>query len=244
MDYVVSAKALTKYYQQTQPVLKSLDLCIEPGKFTVLMGASGSGKSTLLHLLGGLDRPSSGHIEVLGHRISGYREKRLAKFRRQNIGFVFQDHHLIHELSLRDNILLAGYLVERDKRKVQKKAEELLEQLGIASLAYRLPSEVSGGESQRVAIARALIINPKILMADEPTGNLNSKLSADILACFRELHRAGQSILMVTHDITASLAGDEVYYMRDGQTIGHINLNGADSERKESLTNWLEKLSW
>ncbi|MEO0333182.1 MAG: ABC transporter ATP-binding protein [Bacteroidota bacterium] len=244
MGYIVSAKAITKYYQQTQPVLKLLDLCIEPGKFTVLMGASGSGKSTLLHLLGGLDRPSSGYIDVLGQRISDYREKQLAKFRRQNIGFVFQDHHLIHELTLKDNILLAGYLVERDKRKVQKRAEELLEQLGIASLAHRLPSEVSGGESQRAAIARALIINPKILMADEPTGNLNSKLSADILACFRDLHRAGQSILMVTHDITASLAGDEVYYMRDGKIVGHMGVNGTEPERKESLTNWLEKLSW
>ncbi len=249
MEHVLKTEHIKKYYRksdQEHPILKSLSLSIVAGKFTVLMGASGSGKSTLLHLLGGLDQPSSGHITVLGQRISDYSEMQLAKFRRKHIGFVFQDHNLINQLTLEENIMLAGYLVSKDKKAVRKRAKQLLEQLGIAQLANRLPGEVSGGESQRGAIARALINEPAVLMADEPTGNLNSESSSKVLECFRTLHQSGQSILMVTHDIPSTAYGDEVYYLKDGAIVDHMNFEKVSSfnKKREAITHWLENLGW
>ena len=249
MNYVLQIECVTKYYQEvdkSQPVLKELDLNIKAGKFTILMGPSGSGKSTLLYLLGGLDKPSSGIVRVLGHNICRKSESQLAKFRRQHIGFVFQNHNLIHQLTLEENIWLAGYLVKRDKREVRRRTRQLMQQLGIGHLANRLPGEISRGESQRGAIARALINEPKILMADEPTGNLNSKSSVNVLECFHELHKSGQSILMVTHHIPSTAFGDEVFYLKDGAILDYLNLqnSGSVKQKKDRITHWLETNGW
>jgi putative ABC transport system ATP-binding protein len=249
MHCILRAEKISKCYKptdQSQPVLKNIDLRIQAGKFTVFMGPSGSGKSTLLHLLGGLDLPSSGEVFILGQSISGYNENQLAKLRRQHIGFVFQDQNLIHQLTLEENILLPGYLVNKDKRAVQARSRQLMEQLSIHRLADRLPSEVSGGEGLRCAIARALINEPDILLADEPTGNLNSKASSMVLQCFQEVHQAGQSILMVTHDVLSAAYGDEIYCLKDGVFLDHVNLTAWPSipQKKEVVANWLEKLDW
>lgn len=247
MNTVLRTEQVTKYYSSTEPpVLDGLDFCMLAGKFTVLMGASGSGKSTLLHLLGGLDRPSSGNVIVMGHYISNYNESQLAKFRRKHIGFVFQINSLINQLTVEENILLAGYLVNKSKQAVRQRAKLLMEQLGIAHLAERLPGEISVGEVQRCTVARALINYPKILLADEPTGNLNSKASERVLDRFNELRQAGQSILMVTHDIHSAAFADEVFYINDGAILGHLNLenSGTISQKEQIIKQWLDKVGW
>lgn len=249
MEHVAVTKSVTKYYGKKEheyQALKSVDLQIIAGKFTILMGASGSGKSTLLHILGGLDKPTSGQVNILGQCINGLNESRLAKFRRKHIGFVFQEHNLIHQLTLEENILLAGYLVDRDKKAVRQRAKHLLEQLGIADLSKRLPGEVSGGQNQRGAIARALINEPEVVMADEPTGSLNSESSIRIMNCFRGLNLAGQSIIMVTHDIHSAAFGNEIHFLRDGAIIERLDFEeeSPQSTKRENITSWLEKLSW
>ena len=210
------------------------------------MGASGSGKSTLLHILGGLDKPTSGQVNISGQQIINLNESQLAKFRRKHIGFVFQEHNLINQLTLEENILLAGYLVNSNKNVVQQRAKLLLEQLEIAHLSERLPAEVSGGESQRAAIARALINEPEVVMADEPTGNLNSESSNRVMNCFSDLNQAGQSIIMVTHDIYSAAFGNEIHFMRDGAIIERLNIEKKSPEnvKRETITGWLENLSW
>lgn len=249
MNHVAVAEGVTKYYgkmAREYPALKLLDLQIDAGKFTVLMGASGSGKSTLLHILSGLDKPTSGQVKILGQCINSLNESKLARFRRKHIGFVFQEHNLINQLTLEENILLAGYLVNRDKKAVQQRAKLLLEQLEIAQLSKRLPGEVSGGESQRGAIARALINEPEVIMADEPTGNLNSESSSRVMNCFRDLNMAGQSIIMVTHDIHSAAYGDEIRFLSDGSVTDRLNFEKENPEimKRETITGWLENLSW
>jgi len=249
MNIAVQIEKVTKYYHSTplaQPVLKALDLRIKEGKFTILMGASGSGKSTLLYLLSGLDYVTSGSIQINGIDICGYSESQLAKFRRQHIGFVFQNHNLIEQLTLEENIFLAGYLQKKDKRAVRQRAKQLLNQLDIGHLARRLPGEVSGGESQRCAIARALINEPELLMADEPTGNLNSESSWRVLKCFQQLHKVGKSILMATHDVSSAAIGDEIYYLKDGTILDCLDLENIRSTdlKKEMILGWLENNGW
>ena len=177
----------------------SLEIC--RGEFVVIMGPSGSGKSTLLHLLGGLDNPSSGQVIVAGQALHALNETRLALFRRKHVGFVFQSFNLIANLSVRDNVELPGLLSAHERpAAVSQRASELLETLGIASQAKKLPAQLSGGQRQRVAIARALINTPDILLADEPTGNLDSAGAADVMRLFGQLNQQGQTIVMVTHD--------------------------------------------
>jgi len=249
MNCIVQTEKVSKYFDSTapsRPVLNDLDLCIKEGKFTILMGASGSGKSTLLYMLSGLDQASSGRININGTDISEHSESQLAIFRRNHIGFVFQNHNLIEQLTLEENIFLAGYLLKRDKRAVRERAKQLLTQLGIVELAKRLPGEVSGGESQRCAIARALINEPLLLIADEPTGNLNSESSKRVLQCFYQLHQAGKSILMATHDVSSALLGDEIYYLKDGIILDRLNLEHIPEtrSRKETIQRWLEHHGW
>lgn len=244
MKTLLSTVQLTKVFPQgdtARPILDGLDLEIGAAKFSVVMGASGSGKSTLLNLLGGLDRPTSGRIELLGHRIDNYDEAALAAFRRRHLGFVFQDHCLLAQLSLEENILLAGYLSQQDRRLVQQRTRKLLAQLGIAQLAKRLPGEVSGGESQRAAIARSLINSPELLLADEPTGNLNSNTSRAVLDIFADLACSGQSLLMATHDIPSAAYGDEIHYLEDGRLSDSLLLSGdADRASKaDRILTWL-----
>ncbi len=226
--------------------VRNLNLEIGKGDFTMIMGNSGSGKSTLLYLLSGLDRPTTGSVWVGGTAIHTLKETAMALFRRRHIGFVFQDHNLVANLSLKENILIPGYLANKEKGLVQARAHMLMEQLAITALADRLPSQVSGGERQRCSIARALINRPEILMADEPTGSLNSSASEKVLSCFREVHRSGQSVLMVTHNPKSACYGDKILFIKDGALLDSLVFNAeSDLEARHSvLLDWLQKQGW
>lgn len=249
MDYLLEAQDLIKEYGDsdlTTTVINHLNLNIPANRFTVIMGPSGSGKSTLLYLLAGLDQPSNGTIKVMNSSLLEKDEDQLAIFRRKNVGFVFQDHHLLNELSLEENIMVTAYLVSKDRKIVQEKIRQLMEAVGIYHLKDRLPSEISGGERQRCAIVRALINSPALLMADEPTGSLNSQSSVEVMKCFEKFHNTGQSILMVTHDISAAVYGDTIYYIRDGRFIDHLDLDKENSysDIKQSIQRWLGNHGW
>jgi len=228
------------------PVLKDLNLKFYEGEFSVIMGNSGSGKSTLLYLLSGLDGITSGGIWINDEPIHEKTEKSLALFRRKNIGFVFQDHNLIPNLSLLENILVAGYLSTKSRSIIYQRALGLLKELEIDSYADLLPSQVSGGERQRCAIARSLINSPALLFADEPTGNLNSASSIKALECFKNLNTRGQTVIMVTHDLKTACTGDRILFFRDGQVIDTFYFErGEDlTGREAALFSWLKERGW
>lgn len=246
---IVKTEALSKSFNgasKSHPGIVDVNIEINEGEFAVIMGNSGSGKSTLLYLLSGLDQPSQGHIFLNNTPIHKLGELAMALFRRNHIGFVFQDHNLISELSLKENVLIVGYLSKQDRKVVQTRTSLLLKELELDGLADRLPSQVSGGERQRCAIARALVNNPKILMADEPTGSLNSSASKKVLSCFKKVHDEGQTILMVTHDPKSACYGDGVLFISDGRLIDSFKfgINNDLEERNETLLRWLRSLGW
>ncbi len=248
---IIRTSHLCKSYgsgPSTTQVLSDLDLEVAPGEFLTIMGSSGSGKSTLLHLLGGLDSPSHGSIWLEEKEITGQSEKSLAQLRRSKIGFVFQESSLLPHLTLLENVLLAGYLVPETSNPVEERAIDILAKVGIEHLVERLPAEVSGGERQRCAIARALINQPQILMADEPTGNLNSASSIQVLNLLSQFHRNGQSIIMVTHDVPSACRAQRIIYLRDGRTIDHLTFDPFSpinyQTREQLLINWLNKKGW
>jgi putative ABC transport system ATP-binding protein len=211
------------------------------------MGRSGSGKSTLLFLLAGLEKASDGRIWLDSLPIHQRSEKELALLRRKHIGFVFQDHNLIPDLTLLENVLLPGYLMEKGRSGVRQRALTLLAALGIADLADRLPSQVSSGEQQRCAIARALINQPRVLLADEPTGNLNSTASRKVLDCLSQVHQQGQTILMVTHDPRSACQGDRVLFLEDGRIVDELPLGTckeSPGEKEARLIKWLATRGW
>lgn len=251
MTAILQTRALNKTYtttDQSPPVIRNLDLDIERESFTVIMGNSGSGKSSLLYLLSGLDKPSSGEVFLNGQALSGLNETTCAKLRRDTVGFIFQDFNLIPNLSFLENILVAGYLGSQARKAVRMRAMELLDLVGIAHLAQRLPSHTSGGEQQRCAIARALINKPKVVLADEPTGNLNSANSSSVLDVFATLHSQGQTLIMVTHDLRTACRGDRVLFMRDGQIHdSHVFSKDAFTslaQREAHLFQWLSERGW
>lgn len=251
-EVVLSSKSLYKSYSsdgEQNHVLRGIELEIYKGDFTVIMGSSGSGKSTLLYNLSGMDTPTSGEVYFGDNRIDNLKEKELAKFRRRNVGFVFQQMHLVSNLSIYENITVPGYLLNEYKRKdVEASAELLLEKTGIKDLKHRLPSQVSGGQQQRAAVARALINKPEIIFADEPTGALNSKTGREILNILTELNRDNQSILMVTHDIKAAVRADRIIYLHDGQITGEITLEkymmDSENNREKQVLSWLTSKGW
>lgn len=204
-------------------VLKGADLAVQEGEFVAIIGASGSGKSTLLHVLGGLDRPDKGVIQFDGRDLNRVRARELNKFRNERVGFVFQFYHLLDELSVLENVLLpamvsrsvVGWMTSR--RVARKRAADLLEQLGLGPRAGHKPYQLSGGERQRVAIGRALMNEPKLLLADEPTGNLDSATGNGILNVFETLNRAGQTIVMVTHDERIARKAQRIVTLVDGR---------------------------
>jgi len=203
--------------------LRGVSLSIQPGEFVAIMGPSGSGKSTLLHLLGGLDRPASGEVVVAGQSLHTMSETQLALFRRRHVGFVFQFFNLITNLTVRDNIELPALLDGRVRGgEISRRADELMETLDIATQAAKLPAQLSGGQRQRVAIARALINRPDILLADEPTGNLDSASGTEVLCLFKSLNVQGQTIVLVTHDPTAAAHATRIVFLRDG----HVTEDG------------------
>ncbi len=213
------------------------------------MGPSGAGKSTLLYALSGMDRITSGEINYQGETISRYSEDQMARLRSREFGFVFQQTHLVSNLTLYENVAVAGYVgKKRPPQEVAERAIALLEQMNVGSAKDRLPAQVSGGEAQRAAIARAMINNPGLLFADEPTGALNKSNSEDVLNLLSQLNQSGQSILMVTHDIRAALRGNRILYLEDGKVLDELNLPVYDAgqikEREAQVNGWLSALQW
>jgi putative ABC transport system ATP-binding protein len=203
-----------------------VDLDVAPGETVAVMGPSGCGKSTLLHLLGGLDRPSGGEVSLAGRRIDQLGEKALARMRRTAVGFVFQAFHLMEELTAVENVELPALLAGRSPRAARRRAAELLVRVGLADRASFLPSALSGGQRQRVAIARALSNEPLVVLADEPTGNLDSAATLDVLRLFESLHSAGQTLVIVTHDARIAATADRLISMRDGAFVDETRLTG------------------
>lgn len=232
-----------------QHVIKNLDLEVEEGDFTVIMGSSGSGKSTLLYALSGMDKPSMGKVIFDGTEIQDKSNDELATFRRGNCGFVFQSIYLLENQTVLDNVLTGALIVQKNTPELVKKAKELLEKTGIKETSWnKYPNQLSGGEAQRVGIVRAIINNPRILFADEPTGQLNSAAGNDVLDIFTDIHKNGQSIVMVTHDLKTAIRGNRVLYLRDGGIVGDYRMPrfGEDDikERKNKLTEFLGDMGW
>ena len=208
--------------------LKNVNFSVEEGEYVAIMGESGSGKTTLLNILAALDRPTGGHVILDGKDLTTIKDADIAEFRRDHLGFVFQDFNLLDTFSLRDNIYLPLVLAGRDHREMEKKLEPIAKILGISSLLEKYPYEVSGGQKQRVAVARALITNPKLVLADEPTGALDSKATDELLRLFGEINKSGQTILMVTHSVKAASHANRVLFIRDGEVFHQI-YRGEDS---------------
>lgn len=216
---MISAAGITKWYGSLQ-VLKGIDLHIQKGKIISIVGASGAGKTTLLQILGTLSRPNSGTVQINDVNLSSLREKDLARFRNQHIGFVFQFHHLLPEFTAIENVCIPALIQKTSKRKAELKAEELLDFLGLHDRMSHKPEELSGGEQQRVAVARALINNPLVVFADEPSGNLDSKNKHELHQLFFTLRdKFNQTFVIVTHDESLANMSDEKIVMADGKII-------------------------
>jgi putative ABC transport system ATP-binding protein len=226
---VLSASGLRKDYGKGDGLVhavRDVDLHVAEGETVAVMGPSGCGKSTLLHLLGGLDRPDAGVIHLAGMRIDLLSERGLARVRGAAVGFVFQAFHLMDELTAVENVELPALLAGRSPRRARAKALELLDRIGLADRAGFLPSTLSGGQRQRVAVARALANDPVIVLADEPTGNLDSTATLEVLRLFDRLHQAGQTLIVVTHDSRIAATADRLIAMRDGEFTDETRLTG------------------
>lgn len=215
----------------------------------MIMGASGSGKSTLLYALSGMDRATAGEIIYQDSNLAAISEKKLAELRHTDFGFIFQQIHLVSNLSLFENIVVPGYLNKQSSTsEINARANSLLEQVGISHVKTHLPSQVSGGEQQRCAIARAIIHQPKLLFADEPTGALNRRNTTEVLNLLTDLNTRGQSILMVTHDMRAALRAGRILYLADGTIIGELSLPPYSAEEEKSreaqVNAWLNSMEW
>ena len=210
--------------------LKGVNFSVEMGEYVAIMGESGSGKTTLLNILAALDKPTAGQVTLDGRELSAIRENELAAFRRENLGFVFQEFNLLDTFSLRDNILLPLVLSRAGVEEMERRLTPIAEALGIAQLLDKYPYEVSGGQKQRAAAARALITNPKLILADEPTGALDSQSSADLLRVFARINRSGQTILMVTHSTDAASHAGRVLFIRDGVVFHQLYRGEASNE--------------
>lgn len=251
MKTLLTVKDLCKTFSNgnvQQHVLKNLNLEIYQGNFTVIMGNSGSGKSTLLYALSGMDRPTLGSIQYGEEEIAKYSNDKLAVFRRKHCGFVFQQNYLNDTMSVLDNIMVSGLLISKDKKKIAKRAKELLVKVGLTEdIFYKFPVQLSGGEQQRVAVVRGVINQPEILFADEPTGALNSQNTEKVLNIFTELNEAGQSIVMVTHDMKSARRANRILYLSDGVITGELVLGKyvtGDKERHEKLRAFLGEMGW
>ena len=228
-ETVVQARGLSKAFGRGEGLVRAVDevgLAVCTGETVAVMGPSGCGKSTLLHLLGGLERPSAGEIVLAGSRLDQMGERALARLRRTAIGFVFQAFHLIDELTARENVELPALLAGRSPRAAKRQAADLLERVGLADRATFLPAALSGGQRQRVAIARALSNDPLVVLADEPTGNLDSAATLEVLRLFDSLHTAGQTLVIVTHDPRVAATADRLISMRDGVFVGETRMSG------------------
>lgn len=230
-------------------ILDGIDIAINEHDFTVIMGPSGAGKSTLLYALSGMDRITGGEITYNGKKISSFSENQMAHLRSREFGFVFQQTHLVSNLTLFENVAVAGYVgKKRPPQEAAKRGLALLEQMNVDGAKDRLPAQVSGGEAQRAAIARAMVNDPGLLFADEPTGALNKSNSEEVLNLLSQLNRSGQSILMVTHDVRAALRGNRILYLEDGKILDELSLPEYEAdqakEREIQMNTWLSALRW
>lgn len=212
----------TRFGGQSVQALARVNFAVEAGEYVAIMGESGSGKTTLLNILAALDKPTSGQVLLDGRDIVTIKERDIAAFRRDNLGFVFQDFNLLDTFSVKDNILLPLVLAQKDYPEMEKRLLPLAEELGIADLLKKYPYEISGGQKQRAAVARALITKPRLVLADEPTGALDSKATDGLLSLFDQINAGGQTILMVTHSTKAASHAKRVLFIRDGEVFHQI----------------------
>jgi len=232
--YILRTKQITKTFHNNGSqvhALRGINLTVKPGELVAVMGPSGCGKSTLLHILGGLDSPTSGEVYVNGNRIDNMSEAQRAVLRRNQVGFVFQAFNLIGNLSITDNVELPALVAGESSGNARERRKTLLASLGISEKASSVPSQLSGGEKQRVAMARALINQPSILLADEPTGNLDSKSALEVMHLLIKTHQLGQTVLVVTHDPNVASIAQRVILMKDGKITHETTLeNQPDSK--------------
>jgi ABC-type lipoprotein export system ATPase subunit len=229
---VLRTRGLRKDFGKGDGLVRAVDdvdLDVAAAETVAVMGPSGCGKSTLLHILGGLERPSAGEVMLAGSRLDQMGERALARLRRTAVGFVFQAFHLIDELTARENVELPALLAGRSPRAARRRAAELLDRVGLADRAKFLPAALSGGQRQRVAIARALSNDPMVVLADEPTGNLDSAATLDVLRLFDSLRSTGQTLVIVTHDPRIAATADRLISMRDGAFVDETRLTGGTS---------------
>lgn len=210
--------------------LSGVSFTVERGEYVAIMGESGSGKTTLLNILAALDKPTGGTVELEGKSLDELAERELAAFRRENLGFVFQEFNLLDTFSLKDNILLPLVLSGAEIGKMEQRLARVADALGITELLHKYPYEVSGGQKQRAAAARAMITNPKLILADEPTGALDSRSSEELLRVFSQMNQSGQTILMVTHSVDAASHAGRVLFIRDGVVFHQIYRGNSSNE--------------
>lgn len=221
----------TRFGGNQVQALSNVSFSVEQGEYVAIMGESGSGKTTLLNILAALDKPTSGRVVLEGKDLSTVREKDLATFRRDNLGFVFQEFNLLDTFSLEDNIFLPLVLAGKSYSEMSGRLRPIADTLGITSLLRKYPYEVSGGQKQRAAVARALIINPRIILADEPTGALDSKSTDELLQLFSRINQQGQTLLMVTHSVRAASHASRVLFIKDGEVFHQIYRGESTNEQ-------------
>lgn len=220
----------TRFGNNKVEALKNVNFSVEEGEYVAVMGESGSGKTTLLNLIAALDKPTTGSILLAGKDISKIKESAVAAFRRDNLGFVFQDFNLLDTFTVEDNIYLPLVLAGKSYKDMSQKLEPIAKRLGIAKLLKKYPYEISGGQKQRAAVARAIITEPKLILADEPTGALDSKATDELLRLFAEINSIGQTIVMVTHSVKAASSANRVLFIKDGEVFHQIYRGGSSDE--------------
>lgn len=235
---------MTRFGGNKVTALNNVNFAVEEGEYVAIMGESGSGKTTLLNILAALDRPTGGSVKLDGKEISRIKEAHLSEFRRDNLGFVFQDFNLLDTFTLEDNIYLPLVLAGMQHKEMEQRIKPIAQRLGISALLKKYPYEVSGGQKQRAAVARALITNPRLILADEPTGALDSKSTDELLRLFREINNMGQTIVMVTHSVKAASSAKRVLFIKDGEVFHQIYRGaGGDNELYAKITDTLTMLS-
>lgn len=220
----------TRFGGQQVQALSNVTFSVEPKEYVAVMGESGSGKTTLLNIMAALDKPTSGKVCLKGRDLAAIQDKEMAAFRRQNLGFVFQDFNLLDTFSLEDNIYLPLVLAGKKYAEMSSRLQPIAEQLGITDLLKKYPYEVSGGQKQRAAVARALITRPQLILADEPTGALDSRAADDLMELFTDINRKGQTIVMVTHSVRAASSANRVLFIKDGEVFHQIYRGNLSNE--------------
>ena len=233
---ILQVKGLRKVYSarfgyNTVEALKNVNFSVEEGEYTAIMGESGSGKTTLLNILAALDRPTGGTVILGGKNLGEIKDSEISTFRRDNLGFVFQDFNLLDTFTLEDNIYLPLVLAGRSYGEMNERLAPIAKKLGISDILKKYPYEVSGGQKQRAAVARALITSPKLVLADEPTGALDSKATDELLGLFSEINKSGQTILMVTHSVKAASHADRIMFIKDGEVFHQIYRGESSNEQ-------------